>query len=450
MNELTRTCHIDASSLHPAHYFQTLLAQAHAAGIVSGGALAQIQQQCYTLLTQLTQEYARGHSSSVRMETAQNLLESMSYTIGLALKQAKDTDTAADMLTAQPIFDLFDRGQAVVKQVICESKQLLRHLQAGRIKTSNHAYNATIDNGIALFFDAYGAKYAAHETPGSIDYPLFCEIPHLVGVEYIRAYLTRLTLENAFCRRFADIDDRLRGHHEDFENLLINIFEIVLTGAVGCVLCGNNPDGDITHTGRRYLAHKLSPMTKKQRRAALREATVQICRGMHITHPTLYSYICSAAISLLPRLKTALQTNCLDTFFTSRKKPVPPHTVFQDRPKMDDECFRQITEEIRRCPTAKGKATIIQSEVGSFADLTDVLGASCIWPGEFAEIFGSLDNETLALLLGVVKQATDDMHLTEAQKDWHCALRQYHASLSNEHKVRINAIANDIRSSKAV
>ena len=52
------------------------------------------------------------------------------------------------------------------------------------IKTENYAYNDTVGYGIPLFFKEYKSEFEAHNTPGSIDYPLFQDKMELVGVEY--------------------------------------------------------------------------------------------------------------------------------------------------------------------------------------------------------------------------------------------------------------------------
>jgi hypothetical protein len=111
-----------------------------------------------------------------------------------------------------------------------------------KISTSNHAYNATLsDNGIGDFLKSYNPDYEAQDTPASIDYQLCNPVARLTGIEFIQKYLENLYIENKFCMKLTpeSIHHLLYGYDKGYRDLLINIFEHILTAALGCLLEGH-------------------------------------------------------------------------------------------------------------------------------------------------------------------------------------------------------------------
>lgn len=88
---------LDGAALSQEHYFQTLLEQARRRGLLTGEDERRIQLGCLAILREVAGEYALG-DSSIRMEAAQNLFASISYTIGLALKSFPSPEEAAEAL----------------------------------------------------------------------------------------------------------------------------------------------------------------------------------------------------------------------------------------------------------------------------------------------------------------------------------------------------------------
>jgi len=119
------------------------------------------------------------------------------------------------------------------------AKLIYHMVQKNKIDTPNHSYNSTLsENGIGIFFKSYNLDYGAHDIPASIDYQLCNPVNDLAGVEFIQKYLENLYLENRFCLNFAaeSIHHLLYGYDKGYADLLINIFEQVLTAALGCYL----------------------------------------------------------------------------------------------------------------------------------------------------------------------------------------------------------------------
>jgi len=80
---------------------------------------------------------------------------------------------------------------------------------------------------------------------------------------------------------------------------------------------------------------------------------------------------------------------------------------------------------------------IIWQEVHSFIDLVDILGEDCIFENEYSEIFSSLGNMELAMLL-----KDFDLHLLESEKEWHSAFTAYLNSINSARMKEIIEISN--------
>ena len=144
-----------------------------------------------------------GRSSSVKVETAANIWESVFYTIGFYLKSFSDLNLALKIIKENSLLQLYKRGRKLVEIQFYKAKQLFTTIQGNCPVINNYAYNATIEKGIPLFFATYDLNFAAHETPGSIDYPVSNDQMELVGIEYISGYLKKLFWENRFCQKFS-------------------------------------------------------------------------------------------------------------------------------------------------------------------------------------------------------------------------------------------------------
>jgi len=442
----TEHCQIDHGRLDKAHYFHTLLQEAQRVDIISTAQAQQMQTDCMSLLATLANEYTRGRSSSIRNDTAERLMLSAMYTLGVVLICMPSPDAAANALIAQPVSGLYTLGKTAIERKISQAARTYSQLKARALQLKNILYNDTLFEGIPLFFEKYDSAYSAHDTPASIDYPLSRRLERQSGIQYISEYLQCLTHETAFCSHFCDIDALLSGYHAGFEDLLINIFDIVLACALGCTLLGKPaPYIQMTPNDQEALARLLSPMSARQIKQALIKAATALCTDLDIRSVSLQLYIRSAVVRLCGRLNIAIHTQRIDTIFVCAKPASMHHTHFQDCPKMSDPHFRALTNELHLCATARDKAGIIAQDIHSFTDLTDVLGASCIWTNEFAAIFNTLSDSILALLSYTVPKHGDTAHYTEAELAWHQAYRSFECTMDARRKRRVLTIAQSLQ-----
>ena len=430
MNNLKKQQLIKRENLNQAYYFQSILLEAHRLMLLTESEFENIQLQSIQLLAKRTERFTGGESSSVKVETAQRILQSIFYSIGIYLKSFPDPDMSIAVLKQKPLPELYQQGKKLIEIQLDSTKQLFYEIQNDHLITDNRAYNDTLLDGIPGFFPAYDVDFAAHDTPASIDYPLSDDKMDLVGVEYISSYLQKLFLENEFCKNFPvhDIHCLLRGYDDHYQDLLINIFELVLTNAVGSWLANKSVQLRVLPLDRQYLQDKLTNLSRDILNKMLQDTSTQIIKVLDISNKLLQEHIAWTVMALSTKLKHALDNNRLESLFVSLKED-NSQTVFQfeDGEKMKDELFRSVADEIRECRYISDKIAIIQRELHSITDLVDILEGYCIFDDEFTEIYQSLGDMELALLSRRLPTHVidSDFHFTENEKEWKNRLNYY-------------------------
>jgi hypothetical protein len=203
VNKLETQALLKRAHLKADTYFTSLLQEAYRVNLLSEPELNRIQAEALSLLARQVDAFTGGRSSSVKVETAANIWESVFYTIGFYLKSFSDLNLALKIIKENSLLQLYKRGRKLVEIQFYKAKQLFTTIQGNCPVINNYAYNATIEKGIPLFFATYDLNFAAHETPGSIDYPVSNDQMELVGIEYISGYLKKLFWENRFCQKFS-------------------------------------------------------------------------------------------------------------------------------------------------------------------------------------------------------------------------------------------------------
>lgn len=404
----------------PNQYFVSLVAEGRRLGLMSEAQAERVGMEMMALLAKLTQKVTHGASTSVRVETAQRLLSSAAYCIGHGLKALGSAEAALGVICDTAVSTLHAQGHERVDTSVAEARALLSKVQKGMLRTANLAYNDTLIHGLPLFFSAYDSEYGAHESPGSIDYPV-CRVPDLTGVEYMLAYLKRADMENRFCRAAGYTDALLRGYHKDGRQLLVSLFELTLGCAVGAVLCGKAPADALVAEDVAYLAQRLREVPPARLKGMLVLACGQVCARLGMDEE-ISAHAAAVISDMLPHIQGALRTGHPEQVFIV-PKPERERAKFVDGAKMDDEAFRALTEALRESRNISDKLAMIGERVHSMADLLDLLGAECLYGSEFDAVFATLDDVALRILKSRVVR--DGLHASAAETEWQQRLARY-------------------------
>ena len=200
-------------------------------------AYAEAPEEIFALLQDRIQRYTMGDSTSVPVDTARRLLESIAYCTELN-RRFPEQGIPPDA----PISTRWRAGVKQAKRIAARANMLLHQAQRMQPPVTNTAYRDTIA-ALPAFFRAYDADFFAQEIPCSFDYPLCDPVPDaLLGAEYIAEYLRRILTESRLLRAFAP--EALRAlyarYYVDYEDLLVNLCLPVAEMALLCALAGRS------------------------------------------------------------------------------------------------------------------------------------------------------------------------------------------------------------------
>ena len=227
-NYLVKQPYFNPQNIDPDNYLLSLLDEAYRTEVISEATLQNFQLQITEVLRDLIIRYSSGESSSVPIEIADSLFQSILFCMDTFCGEIPTPATCLDELRNRNMKDVYQEGLALVRSKVHEANRLYREVKALRVGTSLVAYNSTIDEAIPGFFKSYDPAFNAHDTTASIDYPLAGGDPNARGVLYMRNYLEKLKLENLFCKRFGEEDinqllENMAGYTDYYRVLIISL-----------------------------------------------------------------------------------------------------------------------------------------------------------------------------------------------------------------------------------
>ena len=402
MNKIAPIYKIQKSKLNQGKFFEDLLNNLVNNKIADENDIYNIQNEIIQLLCDKVYRFTKGESSSVREEVAQSLLESIYYILSEYFKSIGNLDNSIKIIKEKKLKVLYDEGKIIIDSKINEAKKLLEIIKKNKINVLNNAYNDTIDEGIDLFFREYDKDFGCCESPGDIDYPLNIQLIDIAGIDYILEYLKILNLENRFLEKFdCDmINELLNGYSENSNDLLINIFELVLANAIGNACIDKSVlDLNIENIHREYLKDIISTLSKDELEKYIVNKSTNIFNELNINDKDLKDYIKFSASKLTIDIYSKNSENNLETIFITLKPLDNNKLIYVDSKKITNSRFRKVTEKIRDLKDIEEKMSIINNNITSLEDLVDILEADCLFDNEYVYLFDTLDDTKLALLL---------------------------------------------------
>lgn len=344
------------------------------------------------------ERYTMGDSTSIPIEKAEELLHSICFLLNLQLREILNPD---QVLIKEDIEALIKASWMKIELLIAQGKSLLDTVKKTSPNIENISYNCTLEE-IGQFFKKYDYRFFSHNIDCSIDYQLSNPVSEkLQGIEYINEYLKVLLIENEFCLFFHkdNIVNILNSYCSDYKELLINIFEPVLTNALGLyILSENILTLEISAMEREMLLMNLSAMSKAEIIDLLRNSAKKVCNIIGIVDNYKIEYIKKTSVNLYPRIAIGLSTGNIDNIFLSfNHKQNSNKKQFIDNSPMDNERLRMLINELNDCRYVSDKIAMVKEEVHSLSDLVEVL-AVCFWGDESLDLFKSLSKEELYII----------------------------------------------------
>jgi len=189
----------------------------------------------YDLLSCQTTKYLAGDSTSIPVETAEELLRSLVYTLRLALSES---DKPERELLTDDLSERLRQGQHILQNKLTVAHKLWEQVCLTVPQISNTYLKDTLKS-FKSFFKLYDLWYFAHQIPCTIDYPLCVPVSEeLKGVSYIEQWLDNLLIENWFLGRFQQQSVRrlLSKIAVNYWEYPLNLCEQPLINAVGLAI----------------------------------------------------------------------------------------------------------------------------------------------------------------------------------------------------------------------
>lgn len=409
-------------------YLSLLSGKMLSQNIMSESEIREFQKSLWSVLAMQVQRYTMGDSSSVPVETAQELLNSICFCIRMYMKEASVDLNVLKKLSAG---DLFFKGRMVIEKAVNDGRQLLsRAIDTAPHWLDNLSYINTL-NEISVFFKKYDYRFLAHEIPCSIDYQLSQPVSEeLLGIEYINEYLRRINIENLFINRFdpEGVTLLLESCFPEYKALLINLYEPVAANAIGLALINGNITAlDVTESDRLVLIEYFREWTDAVALEKLQKAAAFVCSCLDIGDETAKNYIRQTAKDLYPRISAAASAGSLDNVFLSishGKEEKGLESIYVDSSPMDDEKLRSLISEIKNCRYLYDRIKIVQNDIHSLSDLTEVLNV-CFWGNDCDTLFDALGSEIIELLEHYAARKYADDPDWASESGWELRLKQY-------------------------
>lgn len=281
------------------------------------GERQKLRAALWALLAKRVRYDTMGDSSSVPVERAEALLESVCYTLRVYLE---DNGLDSRALALDTLDAIYDSALACIERRLERARAMQQLVAQYAPPVASRSWRDTV-RGTEAFFHRYDYRVLAQDVPCDIDYQLCLPAsPALVGERYVSEYLRRWLCEIAVMRRLdATLMARLLHRFSpDPEGLLINLYEPVMVNAVGAALAGCSVRAlDVPPEARERVAATFGGLGMDALRGCISEAARTALDQIGASDETARRYFTASALSLAPRVRAALGGDGLKHVFVS-------------------------------------------------------------------------------------------------------------------------------------
>lgn len=267
-----------------------------------------LMNQLYILLGKQVKSYHKhrrmGENSSVSTELAQELLESIYYTLQIVggVSANKNMEKA------------LRAGQDLLEDSVQRAKSMLDLVRATAPQWQTECRWEALCC-LERYLTSYDHLHLAHRGPDALFYPVLLPVPDDIrGIDYCMFYLNTMWLENQV---IAGMDEAEQGQLWDrLPQDTLNQCEQLLINGIGKALIHTAFHGlAFTESEREQLRQMLRDKPYGELQRLLEDAAARLCRWLDLPAGNAGAYVQSAALQLLPRLTGALRGDCLTAVF---------------------------------------------------------------------------------------------------------------------------------------
>lgn len=266
--------------------------------------LQRLMSQMYLLMAKQVKSYHKqrrmGENSSVPVELAQELMESMEYTAELVggLCAVRNAEEALRL------------GQELLESKVEKAKSMLDLVMATAPAWQTECRWEAL-NCLRRYLANYDHLHLAHRGPGDLFYPILVRVPDgLKGIDLSLFYLDVLWLENQIMAGFDD--DALEQLWSRLPTDTLSQCEQVMLSGIGKAIVNESSDDLVFTEAERDALYAI--LSEQPIRETVQYAALRLCRQLDLPENGS-AYLCAAAEQIVPRLEATAKHDNLTVLF---------------------------------------------------------------------------------------------------------------------------------------
>ena len=253
-----------------------------------------VMSQMYLLMGKQVQSYHKhyhmGNNSSVPVELAQELMESIEYTIGLV----------GGVYAHRIIEEALVLGQEILESKLSKAKSMLE-LVSGTAPQWQTECRWEALRYLRHYLEQYDYLHLAHEGPEGLFYPILISPPEgIQGIDSCLFYLNILWIENQIMAGVSD--NALNQFWDRLPSATLNQCEHLLINGIGKALLGSGL-AQLTFEPEEQLQIVFAMLTATEEK--LKSAAVLLCQWLNLNDENAKLYV----YAVIPQLSMWIGDN---------------------------------------------------------------------------------------------------------------------------------------------
>ncbi|WP_304340341.1 DUF6179 domain-containing protein [Metaclostridioides mangenotii] len=413
--------------------------------LISKDDLYRVQSEVANILKKLILKYTNGQSSSIKVETAEEIMNSIWYAVDSYNIKFETIEDIVNTISNKRFIEIYEEGLEKLRVDFEYCKKLYTDIVKDDflLKFENIAYKDTVYEGFTPFLEKYDIEFSANNSMASIDYPLGIEDDMTVeGIVYAKNYLECMYAENKFCSLLSqnELQDLLneygRNYKIDYRVILINIFEITTGNMVFSTFLGKEIGKlKISQYELNYLESFFRSLNEKEQAEEIINSKVDsafqiIIEKLNIEDKNLINYLFKFQKKFSEEILTAAKNGLIKNMLFIEEVLEIKHDnlVISEDDRMGDSAFRELYNKILQCNSKVDKINLINTNVNSLKDFVDILESNCLFEDEIEFLFIQLGDVELSILgtiifcdalrngeVDLLKELMDDIKYTDEE-----------------------------------
>ena len=265
----------DEKNIRFSDYTESLIAEAYRVNLIDRTERERLKNEMAEILRENIRRYTSSLSSSVSVDTSEDMLESVLFCLDALLVRSSSFHEALDLLRNSELSLLYYRGVRLVRSYVFKSAGLFVRVKKHMVSVDDEAYRFTLDSRIRAILSSYDIFYAAHKLQAYPDYHTLL-MPHkLRGIFFLIRYLQNLYAENLFCGKFpaGQVETVRQNCSPDVKNFFFPSLSVALAQVLGD---GDICSLDLADETALKAAKAIKRLSEAERRALILESAASV------------------------------------------------------------------------------------------------------------------------------------------------------------------------------